>query len=78
MRFDEEYRGYLIRYRRRKGWIANIWEPSAYLRLEQVPFASDAEGRDILRERVRALIDHLIASGAPGKRWPDLAPPATA
>jgi len=34
LRFDEEYRGCRIRYGGRKGWIANIWEPSAYLRLD--------------------------------------------
>lgn len=62
LRFDEEYRGYRIRYRRKKGWIANIWEPSALSRLDLVPFASSDEGRETLAERVRAIIDQLIAT----------------
>lgn len=64
MRIDEEYRGHLIRYRRKRGWIANIWPRFGLFPLATVPFASDEEGKDILRQRVRDVVDEQIASGA--------------
>lgn len=62
MRIHEEYRGYKIRYRRRRGWIANIWPPLSLFSLKEIPFASDEEGKSVLEERTRSLIDSHIAT----------------
>lgn len=67
MRFDEEYRGYKIRYRRRRVWVANIWPPNASFWLQEFPVATMEEGRAVLEERARALVDAHIstAKGCP-------------
>ena len=67
MRVDEEYRGHKIRYRRKHGWIANIWPPLALFSLPEIPFASDQEGRRVVEERTRRLIDDRIATKDPGR-----------
>lgn len=62
MRFDEEYEGYRIRYRRFRGWVANIWPPLAYFPLSDVPCASDKEGKAVLILRAKSVIDaHRLA-----------------
>lgn len=64
MHFDEQYRGYGIRYRQRKAWIANIWPPLGLFSLQAFPTASKEEGRSVVQERARAFVDtHIIATG---------------
>ncbi|RZI76932.1 MAG: hypothetical protein EOP13_00120 [Pseudomonas sp.] len=62
MRFNEEYRDYRIRYRRRRGWIANIWAPMSLFPLRDIPFATEAEGKGVIEQRTRKLIDAHIAN----------------
>jgi hypothetical protein len=77
MRIDEVYRGYKIRYRRKKGWIANIWPPMAYFPLGDVPHSSQAEGIDALRHRVKSVIDAHAAAQAEHPDGVDSSPQVT-
>lgn len=62
MRFCEEYRQYKIRYRKRRGWVANIWTPQSLFPLREYPYATLAEGKTVVEQRARAMIDAHIAS----------------
>lgn len=61
MRIDDEYRGYRIRYRKTKTWVANVLPPGALTFLPSYPIASREEGKDVLVRRVRSAIDAHIA-----------------
>jgi len=62
MRFCDEYRGYRIRYRRRRGWVANIWPPLSLFSMRDIPHATSDEGKEMIEQRARELIDAHIAS----------------
>ncbi|MEJ5979273.1 hypothetical protein WG901_21650 [Novosphingobium sp. PS1R-30] len=62
MRFCDEYRGYRIRYRRRRGWVANIWPPQSLFPLREIPHITDAEGKALIERRAREVIDAHIDS----------------
>lgn len=62
MRFSEEYRDYRIRYRRRRGWVANIWPPRSLFSLPEIPHVPDPAGREEIEQRARDVIDAHIAA----------------
>jgi len=61
VRVDEIYRGYKIRYRRNRGWVANILPPYATHYLDTFPTASGEEGKVEIERRARNLIDAHIS-----------------
>ena len=60
MKIDEVYRGYQIKYRRRKNLVANIWAPDGIWPLMPPIVVSMSEGMDVLKSRSKHKIDdHL-------------------
>lgn len=63
-----EYRGYRVRTLFEKDWTARIWPPLTPPRIIERVRTSHAEGEDVCRSKVTALIDDVVAGQAAEKR----------